>query len=750
MRENVLDFGKCEHDSKMTTIAFSEFDESLRRSSVGNRWQRKFYKRLGPKLGSVLSMYRQFLPAAVCPLLDELVTKWPDMCEECNIKAMKHMTQRFLDEMTQHGVDDRRYLLDLNVLLGYDTVLNRTDPMATIRSEFGEPALPVDNRRMKYFVEQAIDSMAFGPISCKFDEFVKFRDAWANSGASTFGTTASVSVSGIRHGKRFEKTLKLRNKWFKALSLSDKHITDACLKGDPALVRPFRKIDEPGKARTVQCFDTQSIIRCSYLLEGLKAYNGSKEWTTLEMKPQEKAVMRRKLLRPGLTRICTDQSSFDVNQSKEMVLFAIEKLFVKLVKHSRQPDAAIVAAAELRALRAAFLQVGNDRVSWEKGVLSGMKLTALVDSLLNYGASYAVMEALEIPVTRGWFQGDDAVMMSPKPANKIDKQAISVEYAKLGLQVNPEKSWVAADRCEFLHEIYSDYEVFGFPARAAKSLIWKKPASSSRIGGAQSLNEDLQTMRVANRRGLTNMFSLFRVILSRVVKDPVNPKKLAAAWQTPLPLGGLGFGETGRVKFELESAQRRDVRVTVTSKVGYDIPQDLLTSAVRNRADAVAAMPGFVTTLKLERLPREVDIPQRLQFRFAALPRPRIQWDLRDYARVADPYLKKLSLERKLRSRDVIVEADLATRAFDGMVHLDRAVRRYNAMLRWSLTLEGAAMHAEPFTGLSRWADRVWAGYCLAWACGHTSKDPDYVQLALAFAAWNKVRTWVSPVQYTV
>jgi hypothetical protein len=661
------------------------------------------------------------------------------MCEVCLFSFFKAVTQACLRRIMAQGISDLRFLLDLHVLMGYDTALNRTDPMATVFEEFCTPAGSRDDTSLRRYIRKAINNMSFRPIAMSFEQFVAFRDAWANPGSSTLGKSAELEVTTKKKGRLTRKVTKLRTKWFKALSFSDARLAQLALEqSGGCVVRPFLKKDEPAKARTVQSFDTLSILRTSYLLEGLKSYNGKCVWTTLEMTQEEKAAMRRQVLaKDGHVRVCTDQSSFDINQSKENVLYAVEYLFSR-ISQSASRDVSAVVNAELANLRSSRIVVGNKVYPWKKGVLSGMKLTALIDSILNYAATYAALDSLKLRTKWSFFQGDDAVVCLRSKEDFVDVRALARTYARFGLVVNPDKTWVAKDRCEFLHEIYDGTVISAFPARTAKTLIWHKPVLSVRSSGAAAVNEDLESFRVAGRRGLVGLFKLGLKVVKNGTRQKVDDALFRAAWRTPVVLGGFGFGCDGRVRCELKSEKKSVWRCRVVSPIGYQLERHIVTDAAIRRAESVASLPGFKTTMLLQRVPSTLPMSRGKAETLSGYGKPRLTWELRDYRFVPDPYTRKLNFEFKLSNNCEISSTDVPTNIFRGLADEDKSIRMYARLSRYGFNLSGSRLHSEQTCISRRWAEAVWNGVCMRHAMLKGMKV-DVLWTSLVKAVWQMV-----------
>ncbi|BBJ21451.1 CP-RdRp fusion protein [Pythium splendens RNA virus 1] len=744
---------ECAHDGpRVSEVELSEKDLELRRKLVPWTQQtRHDYRKLGGKWGKAFTLYRRHVPSVVAPRLDAVVEHLPcAVCEACHIDNLKTVSRSVLSNLVQIGVTDDIYLLDLAVLGGYDTVLNRVDPLETLREEFCVPAATEGklDPRMKFWIRDTLDKIRYRRVRVSFSDLVSFRDEWANPGASTFGSNAKLEVSRIVRGQRKTRKVRLRNKWFKALAFTDEEVVKECLAGAPNLVRPFRKQDEPAKTRTVQCYDTRSLIRCTYMNQAISDLNGYGTWTTLDMDATERSHLRRRLLRDdGGYRLCTDQSSFDINQSRESVCYVIAQLFERMVRYGKNDDLARVAAAELRALDATVLTTVDE--PWRKGVLSGMKYTALVDSVLNRAATMTVLERLGVSPELAVFQGDDAVALLGNQRVKVSD--VAREYGDLGLDVNPQKSWFARGRCEFLHELYSGTGVYGFPARAAKTLLWQKPATGASVGGASTVREDLAMLQVAARRRLVKLRGIGRALFARI---GAGLEHFDEAWDTPAVRGGLGFGTRGHMAVSIESARRRKVRVRLVSPAPYakDVGQDLLVKACLQRASAAVSMPGYVLEVRYEKVRGVPDMPIHTVERAKRTDRGRTEWQLLDARKVEAPYLRKLRLEAKLMSKDKILSTDLPTRAFDEAPDVDRAVRWYQKTRRAvTIAIIDAKHYHEPYHGVARLGDAIWGGLCMLAAIGLAKKDRlDEQKRQLTKLLWETVVRYKVYINYHI
>lgn len=129
----------------------------------------------------------------------------------------------------------------------------------------------------------------------RFEDFVAFRDAWAVSGSSNIGTPIEIEKLVGKVSERKWEKVKISGKFANTLNMQDEELVRLCKEKKAAEIRPFRKLDEPAKTRTIQSYETTSYIRCSWIDSFFADYNGSMEWTTLGMSAHARAASYNKI-----------------------------------------------------------------------------------------------------------------------------------------------------------------------------------------------------------------------------------------------------------------------------------------------------------------------------------------------------------------------------------------------------------------------------------------------------------------------
>jgi hypothetical protein len=655
------------------------------------------------KWGYVMAGYARSLPRDVFGIFVETVRCLPDACEECHINNLKELSRMSLERVLERDELWRMCLLDLKVLGGFDTVLNRKDPFEEYQKDYGTESEQKFDERLKFWIDDTLDKIDYVAVDFSFEDFVSFRDGWAMPGASVQGTAKKVQVVGS-DGSR--KSLRVKDKWFALSHLDDDEIVRRCWGKEKTIVRPFVKQDEPAACRTVQCYDTWSIIRTSFIEQGLGDLNGKGQWTSIGLGSEDRQKMRRRLLyHAGDWKLCTDQSGFDVHQNIEWVKYVARALFARIGK--RNPSMRRLIAKELESLDNVFLEFEGREMEWKNGVLSGYKFTALFDSILNRAETRWVLEKMRREdIKMETYQGDDAIVVL---SGWICKSEVAEVYRQLGLEVHSEKTWVTRGNTEYLHEVYLRNRVVGFPARAFRAIAWKKPLSNLMEAevGWDKLKALLGVMRMAVRRGLKVNDMVRRILRNYGL---VLGDKFREWWSTPYVFGGFGAGTWGRIGLVGERVRRKGVQYRMHVR-GLAHRGDLWLHAAMARAEGALPIPGIKTVLSWEAVKGSATMDKMEADRAMEEPRVKVDWTLADLTHYRDAYLRKLKLEWKLRTGEKIIAADLP-RFFGYMENIDRAYRKYRKLISDKVGIDETSTSGESHYRLSDWANDVWAGLC--------------------------------------
>lgn len=298
--------------------------------------------------------------------------------------------------------------------------------------------------------------------------------------------------------------------------------------------RSFDKI-ETTKFRRVVNGDFVSYIQLDYMGEMIeRGFDHS--FSTLFMSNAEKDRAFNDLAHlQGATCIPLDWSGFDHQPPRWAIIMMVKELADRWVLAGGCPQ---VADAAIYGFEHATL----DGREWKNGILSGLRWTALLDTLFAYTTYRVVLDRLDnlgchiVPLT-ALFQGDDAhIAVSDLPA----AAAIVLMYARLGVRMNYKKFFIARGLTEFLR-LTCDYTgVRGYVWRAVGSLLWQKPWQEYLLDGENRVKAMVNQWYTVARRGLWDIRDMCIDDINRMTH--ISRRTVSEYLETHGTLGGGGVG----------------------------------------------------------------------------------------------------------------------------------------------------------------------------------------------------------------
>jgi hypothetical protein len=444
----------------------------------------------------------------------------------------------------------------------------------------------------------------------------------------------------------------------------------------------------------------------------------SDTFTSIDMDPLKKSKLRTRLIRhKGLNRsyVSIDQSGFDKNQNKKLVVYAIKKL-LNYLSVDNHPDLKIISDVEVESLANVVLcdvAGGSYNMKWTKGLLSGYKLTAIIGSILNASAAKTVMDDYGFRLIDGVFQGDDAICVLDR---NMHKEVLVDGYSKLGLTTNPSKTSISNTNFDFLHEFHINDRVHGLPARIFKSILWKKPLSMGRDYGISAFNNMVDTFRKGMRRGLNPIKILLRYVKGKLSNVPSNFNSLFQEYlDTSIMDGGFGIFSGGAVGISYKSEEKFKINIKINKlnliKDNLQLDETNTQNIIYSRMKDLIPLPNLRSTIDLVRvnLTGEENLKtigfQRLS-RILARPKfqqlPRIMWVVDDLSFDKFAYQRKLRLQAKLmfRSGKIGIEDIPDKKSFYCVKNIDRLVRRLFSNVDIPVSMESVTFSGEYFSKL--------------------------------------------------
>jgi hypothetical protein len=454
-------------------------------------------------------------------------------------------------------------------------------------------------------------------------------------------------------------------------------------------------------------------------------------WCPIGYSSARKAEMRLKLLsslKAGNYAVSLDQSGFDYHQRKTWVATALEGIMQSVIDGRAKlgldvSELCELRDSELRSFENAFIP---GVCKWKQGVPSGHKWTGLIDSILNRAVAEVVCAEAGLSTLYAFYQGDDAVLVT-EGSPGVDWSA---EYGKFGLEVNRAKTWISNSACDFLHEIYRGNDCLGFPARIARSIIWKKPSQGTLVQSVESKVSELgSTCLKGQRRGLSTV-RLFSNVLTKLSGKSERLKALECMF-TPLWRGGFGFGSSGDRTFEWSGGEVKMYRYKLVSFVTKELRSHK--AELLKRLSEQTFLRTRASKISFPRLPRDKHIPGTPAFFHHS---GRIRCSHNVYSGV--PWATSLSWERCLRNPEFAkkiqpssVIPDPTLRGWGIELAVEAVLLYQRTVKRFRHNLESGLTTGESYIVRTDMANRLWVGFVTHYVLSIIKRNPIIVEKAL-------------------
>nr|UYL95651.1 MAG: RNA-dependent RNA polymerase [Jiamusi Totiv tick virus 1] len=427
--------------------------------------------------------------------------------------------------------------------------------------------------------------------------------AWARGGASSEGAL-QVETDG-------EAVNVKRTKAAAALALSPEAVARRILTYSPQVSRAVQKL-EAGKVRAVVNSDLDLYLKMDYLSQWIeRGFRGSKISTLFFGSGGVSAFWERvakETREPSLVKVPLDQSKFDHMATFSMLRRVFDAMRTLLVTDEQR----LVMDHITRAvLGGGVVLVGDKSYPIRKGVVSGWRWTALIDTWINHAEMYAVTKYIRRMVPSATFdwvvQGDDVRQVSFREEDIV----IQIEaLRKAGFIVNPSKYFLSRKRDEFLRRVGQDGVVAGYPARAMLSILWRSPVREEPPPGEIRAREAATRWITLANRGADWGRCIQRAVVDGARGSSVGGSVIRAWFQTPEWLGGVGVGPYaadpvvieqtgGRPRFRVVGARGAEVGLKNLRGLGVPVDRKLVDDYAREALQPLG---------KVERTPRMVAV----------------------------------------------------------------------------------------------------------------------------------------------
>lgn len=317
------------------------------------------------------------------------------------------------------------------------------------------------NQFMQTFIDAAIRMPDAVP---SIEEYVLSPWMWVTPGASKFS-------------RLYLEDEYIRTKFGLAVSTTDeekmKWLQDARFGINGQEIDIFIKSDETGpKTRYIANCQIGIYWIAGYILKLIRLYCGFEPlFSKLSPTTQDKFDVIT-LLQEHHQMLPLDESSYDYHVTRDSWLGFIDFL-----------ELAFPNNTGVQYFKEMFNNTkwvfGVEEGKWLKGMPSGLALTSILNSWMNY-----IKQKTIVPGYLQWAAGDDALVA---PYKETDLQTVELEYLKFGSETNATKNWISYRYGEYLKSLYGEHGSTGYPARIFGTLLYAQDMSYT--APASRLNE---------------------------------------------------------------------------------------------------------------------------------------------------------------------------------------------------------------------------------------------------------------------
>lgn len=421
-----------------------------------------------------------------------------------------------------------------------DGIIEQVKEWVTGTTNWGQDADFVDDR-LTYYVNKWVDQANVDALS--FDEYVTDVYKWGTSGGTykveleDYGAVRSKWAWGVQN--LFEGKDPYKE------SLKKETTARVALK-------------EEVKTRAIISTPMSSYLRQNFINDTLGKMAGFKS-TLMDRHITEKFFSK-------LNRYaCIDASKFDYQIPKSFITSFFDKIYRRCLEWYNGTgnivfrDLYTAAFDEMKSLEQLEVKVFDVNLKYEKGLLSGWKMTSLIGSL----ASAIVVDYVNDQLGTNMdyiVQGDDIIIALQANATK---ENVLNAIKNFGLIINEKKSTFGTIG-EFLKYRYHPNLIYAVPARAVRAIfyanVWSNPTKLNMIEKIhQTVNSHMILLSRLNvTTGVNNISKslidqlirdILRIVNSRSAnvkgkKFTLNYKQVAELLQVPMNAGGFGVFET--------------------------------------------------------------------------------------------------------------------------------------------------------------------------------------------------------------
>ena len=265
--------------------------------------------------------------------------------------------------------------------------------------------------------------------------------------SKSWGRGSATDTEPIEEIKNNKKCKTRRSKASAAYQLNASVIRSYLTTVTPQSLRVFQKLETGQKTRDVVCGDFANYLKMDFLNELISKVMSEATWTPLFNKDPLKMwdTILQNARDPEIVKLPLDQSNFDYQPTRQMIASCLD-IVIEICNTFGTSEHVLVA----KMLKDSMLSpdskilLGDKSIQYIKGIASGWRWTALLDTIINIAEFEIVCELVEKRIGRplnircAIFQGDD--VQSALKEQEYVAQMILETYKELNFNVNAAKT----------------------------------------------------------------------------------------------------------------------------------------------------------------------------------------------------------------------------------------------------------------------------------------------------------------------
>nr|UCD53719.1 MAG: hypothetical protein 2 [Totiviridae sp.] len=374
---------------------------------------------------------------------------------------------------------------------------------------------------------------------------------WVATGRWMRGKSGTGPATTVEINQKITRTRRMKG--VDASLMSDKEMVEQL---SQVVAETFHIMEksEGGKIRPIVKTGSAMFRKMDYLSQWCEDGFKHSKLSTLFGSASNQEWIDRDILtsarNPRLWKVPMDQSNFDWHQSKASIMTVIATMGMYISKRVSNKGFLLVWRAMWDSIFAQQVTVhcGRYKYTWENGMPSGFRWTALIDTLLNI-TSFRVavriaseLKGRQIEIAHHRSQGDDVAFAT---AELEDVALIMHIYNKIGYEAHPSKTFFSRYRTEFLRKSYeAELGITGYLARSLLSIRFRSPILEMPIVRATRLYSRLTAWHLMTLRGALPKAAVL-CYLWDAEQLGVDKNTAANFALTPSSFGGAGLWPDG-------------------------------------------------------------------------------------------------------------------------------------------------------------------------------------------------------------